>query len=76
MHSFQHNFDEDLQNLKRDYVHILDDLVAERDSDVWGVVKMIDFAHVFPAENHEVDRNYLEGLENLIKILERFLTES
>lgn len=57
-------------------MHILDDLVAEQKSEVWGIVKMIDFAHVFPSENNQVDKNYLEGIENLVKILESFLTES
>ncbi|XP_012285230.1 inositol polyphosphate multikinase [Orussus abietinus] len=39
----------------------------------WVTVKMIDFAHIFPAEDDSVDSNYLEGLENLIKLLETFL---
>lgn len=33
-------------------------------------VRMIDFAHVFPAEDGELDTNYLFGLENLILIIE------
>lgn len=33
-------------------------------------VRMIDFAHVFPAENGQLDSNYLFGLENLIAIIE------
>ncbi|KAM7348413.1 inositol phosphate kinase 2 [Cochliomyia hominivorax] len=33
-------------------------------------VRMIDFAHVFPAENGQLDNNYLFGLENLIEIVE------
>ncbi|XP_065364597.1 inositol polyphosphate multikinase [Calliphora vicina] len=35
-------------------------------------VRMIDFAHVFPAEDGQLDSNYLFGLENLIQILEEF----
>ncbi|XP_023297936.2 inositol polyphosphate multikinase [Lucilia cuprina] len=35
-------------------------------------VRMIDFAHVFPAEDGQLDSNYLFGLENLIKIIEEF----
>lgn len=33
-------------------------------------VRMIDFAHVFPAEDGQLDDNYLFGLKNLIKIIE------
>lgn len=36
---------------------------------------MIDFAHVFPAEDDSIDKNYLFGIENLVKILEGFLLE-
>ncbi|XP_061396136.1 inositol polyphosphate multikinase-like [Musca vetustissima] len=36
-------------------------------------VKMIDFAHVFPATNNSLDMNYLFGLESLIVILEDML---
>jgi len=35
------------------------------------VLKMIDFAHVFPA-NGEADENYLNGLSHLIKFVENF----
>jgi len=35
------------------------------------VLKMIDFAHVFPA-NGEADENYLNGLSHLIKLVESF----
>lgn len=35
-------------------------------------VRMIDFAHVFPAEDEQLDINYLFGLENLIRIIEEF----
>ena len=30
-------------------------------------LRMIDFAHVFPAEPDKLDENYLFGLDNLIK---------
>jgi len=33
-------------------------------------VRMIDFAHVYPAEAEQLDENYLFGLNNLIKMLE------
>ena len=32
------------------------------------VVKMIDFAHVWPAEEGEIDQNYLKGVQSLIKL--------
>jgi len=35
------------------------------------VLKMIDFAHVFPA-NGEADANYLNGLSHLIELVETF----
>ncbi|KMQ93265.1 inositol polyphosphate multikinase, partial [Lasius niger] len=35
----------------------------------WVRVNMIDFTHVFPADNSDLDLNYLEGIENLIKLL-------
>ncbi|KAI4457010.1 inositol polyphosphate kinase [Holotrichia oblita] len=76
MHSFQNNYDKDLQCMKTDYVDILDQLVNTRTSQMWATVKIIDFAHVFPAENCEQDRNFLEGVENLVKIFEAFLMET
>ncbi|XP_067206295.1 inositol polyphosphate multikinase isoform X2 [Linepithema humile] len=40
----------------------------------WVRVNMIDFTHVFPAEDDTgLDLNYLEGIENLIKLLKTFL---
>jgi len=33
-------------------------------------VRMIDFAHVYPAENGQIDTNYVFGLNNLIQIFE------
>lgn len=62
--------------MKTDYVDILDQLVNTRTNQTWATVKMIDFAHVFPAENCEPDRNFLEGVENLVKIFEAFLIET
>lgn len=38
-------------------------------------VRMIDFAHVFAA-NCSKDDNYIFGLDNLIKLLERILSET
>lgn len=73
-HSFSNNYEEDLQHLKQNYVYMLDDLVDDS-SNLWANVKMIDFAHVYPAEKNTVDSNYLEGVENLVKIFEGFLQE-
>ncbi|KAM0726784.1 Inositol polyphosphate multikinase [Formica fusca] len=39
----------------------------------WVKVNMIDFTHVFPADNSDLDLNYLEGIENLIKLLSTFI---
>lgn len=36
-------------------------------------VRLIDFAHVFPASNDSLDMNYLFGLESLLGILEDML---
>ena len=36
------------------------------------VLKMIDFAHVFPA-NGEEDRNYVSGIDGLIKVFKSYL---
>ncbi|GLV34456.1 Inositol phosphate kinase 2 [Carabus blaptoides fortunei] len=74
-HSFANNYEEDLQHLRQNYVYMLDDLVDDS-TNVWANVKMIDFAHVFPAEGNTLDTNYLDGIENLVKILEGFLQES
>ncbi|XP_057326139.1 inositol polyphosphate multikinase [Microplitis mediator] len=71
-HSFDNNFERDIMEMKDDYVDLLDQLTNKLHRD-WVRVKMIDFTHVFPTEVHEVDANYLQGLENLIKIFESFL---
>lgn len=73
-HSFCNNYEEELKNLKKNYVYMLDDLVGDS-SNLWANVKMIDFAHVFPSEGNTIDNNYLEGIENLVKILEGFLED-
>lgn len=43
-----------------------DDESAE---DKWVRVKMIDFTHVFPGENNDLDRNYRDGIQMLIQLL-------
>jgi len=47
----------------------------DKDDDYsWVRVNMIDFTHVFPADDDNVlDLNYLEGIENLIQLLKTFL---
>lgn len=40
----------------------------------WVRMNMIDFTHVFPADDDtDLDLNYLEGIENLIKLFNTFL---
>ncbi|XP_036318786.1 inositol polyphosphate multikinase [Rhagoletis pomonella] len=39
----------------------------------WVKVKMIDFAHVFPADGTTPDHNYIFGLENLIMVFEELM---
>lgn len=63
-----------MKNIRKDYDLYLDNLV-ETGVREWAFVKMIDFAHVFPAEDGSIDTNYLFGIENLVKILEEFLRE-
>ncbi|KAH0564690.1 inositol polyphosphate multikinase [Cotesia glomerata] len=71
-HSFDNNFERDMIEMKDGYADLLDQLTNKLHRN-WVRVKMIDFTHVFPTEVHEVDRNYLQGLETLIKIFESFL---
>lgn len=47
------------------------DQLEKKNSNLNVRVRMIDFAHVCPAHGSR-DSNYLEGLGNLIKILENF----
>lgn len=75
-HSFQNNYDKDVQSKKQDYTYILEDLVDDQKSEIWSTVKMIDFAHVFPADDGKVDSNYLCGIESLVKVFEDFLAET
>lgn len=40
----------------------------------WVKMSMIDFTHVFPADDEtSLDYNYLEGIENLFKLIGTFL---
>lgn len=61
--------------MKEDYSTILQELSTAGSED-WVRMNMIDFTHTFPAEDNDaLDLNYLEGIENLVKILESFLIE-
>ncbi|XP_014609930.1 PREDICTED: inositol polyphosphate multikinase [Polistes canadensis] len=76
-HSQVHNFDQELANMKEDYFALLNELSnTSEDKNNWVRVNMIDFTHVFPAPNETagLDFNYLEGIGNLIKLFETFLT--
>lgn len=67
-----------MKHICKDYDLYLDNLVDECNASVnreWAFVKMIDFAHVFPAEDASIDTNYNFGIENLVKIFEEFLRE-
>lgn len=75
-HSFQNNYDKDVQSKKQSYNHILADLCTDKKDECWATAKMIDFAHVFTADSCDIDRNYLEGIDNLVRIFEDFLVES
>lgn len=75
-HSFQNNYDKDVQHRKQNYTFILDDLCCESKSEVWATAKLIDFAHVYISDSMDVDKNYLDGIENLIKMFEDFLSET
>lgn len=66
---------QDMKDIRKDYDLYLDNLMDECNTSEWAYVKMIDFAHVFPAEAASIDTNYLFGIENLVKILEEFLRE-
>lgn len=67
---------QDLDDIRKNYTFILDNLIdGLQENKEWAFVKMIDFAHVFPAEDDSIDKNYLFGIENLVKILEEFLKE-
>lgn len=64
-----------MKSIKENYGFMLDNLIDGHEIKEWAFVKMIDFAHVFPAEADCPDSNYLFGVENLVKIFEDFLKE-
>ncbi|XP_049774458.1 inositol polyphosphate multikinase isoform X1 [Schistocerca cancellata] len=77
-HSLINNYEKDLQSMKENYTFQLEDLLsAERRGtrEPWVKIKMIDFAHAFPGVGSDPDVNYLEGIENLVKVFESLLEE-
>lgn len=73
-HSYSNNYDRDIMEMKEDYAVLLEELTGKsRERQNWVRANMIDFTHVFEAEDDGLDTNYLEGIENLVKILETFL---
>lgn len=64
-----------MNDIRKNYDLFLDNFVTSSNDKEWAFVKMIDFAHVFPAEDASIDTNYLFGIENLVKIFEEFLQE-
>lgn len=75
-HSFQNDYDKDMQDKKQDYTYILDELCTDQKSELWASVKMIDFAHAFPADHFQIDKNYLDGIDHLIRLFEELLADS
>lgn len=66
--------------MHNNYVMMLDNLSGAYDTNKeWIHVKMIDFAHTFTTNEQEqqpaLDHNYLEGIENLVRLFENFLKE-
>ncbi|XP_053687514.1 inositol polyphosphate multikinase [Sabethes cyaneus] len=74
-HSAMHNYEEEMKAMRDNYILMRDNLVGSYDNKVWASARMIDFAHVFPAEEDTVDNNYLQGIDSLVKIFECFLRE-
>lgn len=48
----------------------------ELERDKRALVKMIDFAHVFPASDNIIDINYLFGIQNLVTIFQEFIIQT
>ncbi|ETN62510.1 inositol triphosphate 3-kinase c [Anopheles darlingi] len=78
-HSTNHNYDEDIKVMKQNYTFMLDNLVGSYEEKIWAKARMIDFAHTFPAqstnERPTIDHNYLEGIDNVVKLFEGFLRD-
>ncbi|XP_052873107.1 inositol polyphosphate multikinase-like [Anopheles cruzii] len=80
-HSSNHDYDEDIKVMKENYTFMLDNLAGSYEEKIWARARMIDFAHAFPVQPSAddrpatVDRNYLEGIDNLVKLFEGFLRD-
>ncbi|XP_052899685.1 inositol polyphosphate multikinase-like [Anopheles moucheti] len=77
-HSINHNYEEDIKIMKENYTFMLDNLVGSYEDKIWAKARMIDFAHTFPlppTEPPAVDRNYLEGIDSLVKLFEDLLKD-
>ncbi|XP_062558675.1 inositol polyphosphate multikinase [Armigeres subalbatus] len=74
-HSAFNNYEEDMKAMRENYVFMRDNLVGSYENKIWASARMIDFAHAFPAEDSNIDSNYLQGIESLVKIFEEFLKE-
>jgi len=80
-HSSTNNYEQEMRKMKLNYHQMLDNLVGTYDGKrEWVNVKMIDFAHTFASsecstdeQTVEVDQNYLNGIDNLVSIFEKFL---
>jgi len=64
-----------LNNLKDDNTTANPTVSMDRDKCNWVRVNMIDFTHVFSADDDSVDLNYLRGIENLIDLLKNVHSE-
>ncbi|XP_058118256.1 inositol polyphosphate multikinase-like [Anopheles ziemanni] len=78
-HSVNHNYEQEIKTMKENYTFMLDNLVGSYEEKVWAKARMIDFAHTFPVQGTEekptIDRNYLEGIDNIVKLFEGFLKD-
>uniref|UniRef100_A0A182K2S8 Kinase n=1 Tax=Anopheles christyi TaxID=43041 RepID=A0A182K2S8_9DIPT len=79
-HSTNHNYEQDIKIMKENYTFMLDNLVGSYEEKIWAKARMIDFAHTFPLSPTDqqppsVDRNYLEGIDNLVKLFEGLLKD-
>lgn len=65
--------------MKQNYTFMLDNLVGSYEEKIWAKARMIDFAHTFPVqstnERPTIDHNYLEGIDNVVKLFEGFLRD-
>ncbi|XP_045522583.1 inositol polyphosphate multikinase [Pieris brassicae] len=78
-HSFVHNYEEKLCKIKMNYRAVLDQLSQDSPTpNLWGTVKVIDFAHAFFGEDEEraVDDNFKEGVDSFVGIFEALLSET